>query len=125
MKLTIVFGLCRGRPVLTQILELDSQAFHNRIASLRSGPVVQAGKILDRMIDVAASVRSSSDSLDTASQPKQSPAESVPEDHKTAEEDDGAVPDWFLDEMDRVDERVGKLQEMEDLARASVRQWKL
>ena len=120
--------------MLTQILELDSQAFHNRISSLRSGPVVQAGKILDRMIDVAASVRAhqtkrkrtvteatarSSDSLNTATPPPDS------EEHKEAEDDEGAVPEWFLDEMDRVDERVAKLNELEDLARASVRQWKL
>lgn len=128
-----------GRPVLTQILELDSQAFHNRISSLRSGPVVQTGKILDRMIDVAASVRShqtkrkradaeatttDSDPLATSTSSTESSAESALEEDKASEGDDGAVPEWFLDEMDRVDDRVGKLQEMEDLARASVRQWK-
>ena len=124
--------------VLTQILELDSQAFHNRISSLKTGPVVQAGKILDRMIDVAASVRShqtrrkrsatsaSTQSLDTLADATP-PPESEEDKAETTEpvEEEGAVPEWFLDEMDRVDERVAKLHEFDDLARASVKQWKL
>ncbi|KAL7413086.1 hypothetical protein BDY24DRAFT_72903 [Mrakia frigida] len=125
------------RYLLTQILELDSQSFHNRISSLRSGPVLQTGKILDKMIDVAASVRShqvkrrrmgsstSAKSLDSTATVMESVEEKKEEEERDVEkEDDGAVPEWFLDEMDRVDERVNGLKEFEDLARGSVKQWK-
>lgn len=133
--------------VLTQILELDSQSFHNRISSLRSGPVVQTGKILDKMIDVASSVRShqakrkrmgsstSSKSLELTATATDRPTVVEGGENETKEkselqetkekEDDGAVPEWFLDEMDRVDERVNGLKGYEDLVRGNVRQWKL
>lgn len=95
------------------------------------------------MIDVASSVRShqvktkkkrtgsspsvnrldASLTLAVASEETASKEETIVEEEE--KEVDEAVPVWFLDEMDRVDERVKGLTEYEEVARGSVKQWKL
>lgn len=122
---------------MTQIMELDCQSFQNRISSLRGGPVAQAGRILDRMIDVAASIRSRNKKRaahEVASAKVDGEhgfvagAEAADADQADAAADDpagGALPEWFLDEMDRVELEVDQLRAWDDLARAHTRQWKL
>lgn len=115
---------------MTQIMELDCQSFQNRISTLRGGQVAHAARVLDRMIDVAASIRSrnkkraahESQASDDQAAPVQVPTQSVgaPE-----AEEEGALPDWFLDEMDRVELVADRLRVWDDLARAHARQWKL
>jgi hypothetical protein len=138
------------RPVLTQILELDAQALHNRSAALQLGLVAQSGKVLDRMIDLAASIRSHSKrkqqqlagggtgnerdasesaTSDTVPSPIPTPsaanADPASSEPVADTENEGAVPEWFLDEQDRVEEQVGALGLWDQLAGQCVQQWKL
>lgn len=118
---------------MTQIMEFDCQSFQNRISSLRNGPVAQAGRVLDRMIDVAATIRARDQVRvahersveEVAGEPPAAAAaapEAVP---ATDKAEGGALPDWFLDEMDAVELKVDQLRAWDDLARAHARQWKV
>lgn len=92
--------------------------------------MAQAARVLDRMIDVAASIRSRNQKRAAhEAQASGEPAATVKVSAQPAgaleAEEEGALPNWFLDEMDRVELVADRLRVWDDLARAHTRQWKL
>lgn len=116
--------------MLSQILNLDCQSLENRLKSLETGPLIASGQLLDKMIDIAASLKAktkrrlASDSVDAFNAAEQVAA-SVDGDRNLDETDQGgAVPDWFLDEMDRIEERCGRMRDLQIFAAQSCQQWR-
>ncbi|CDZ98760.1 phospholipase b [Phaffia rhodozyma] len=126
-------GASRSQRILfAQTLELDFQSFRNRIANLRHVSIPQLDKSLTGMIDQAARLQSynvclKSTSLNSSQRSTDGPIREGYALDKTSEKEvqsQGAVPNFFLDEQDILEDRVDVLTEWESFLRACIQQWK-